>query len=351
MLPERREGWTNDRHERVRSRILLKMAQRQGRDARVLRGGAAAAAVAVTLLIVVRDPASWQSAPPSVNTLRSPASTVAQPMRPSLSVAPSFETAQPPHAGGAITEIRPLGATTALEDVVDKGKRLLRLKRGALRVHIEGQPEVPVQVVARGYLIEHLGTTFTVALEPKGAVRVVVEDGLVRITGRNLTRILKAGQTLTLLGPSASAPPPEPPVGTPSAADSNEKHTLSSASTVRPVREMDHVQPPPPLAATDDVRTLLLWVDGARAAGHVQEAIAHLDLLIRAHGQDRRTSMAHFLRGKLLMEVGRPQEALADFRAIEDGPLLADAQRRAQQALRATLNPPSEDAADALPTP
>lgn len=329
MLTEDLPEWTRERHERMRARIHKAVARRQRRQTICVR-----LATAITFICLVA--VAWRT--PSSRPVGGKApSGVAQTSRPMpQAVAPSPSRAATPPAQApdasqrrATVQIRALGRSADIEDVTAEGARLVRLKRGGLHIQIEGPTAVPVRVLAREYTIEHLGTTFSVALEPNGAVRVTVDEGSVRITGRSLTRIVEAGQTLTLTSraqpaqtlpqaaPVFSAEPPKPAV----------KVSAPSGLAPEPL--------PKELAPVDDVATLLLWVDEARAAGRIEAAITHLDALLAAYPRDRRRAMAHFLRGKLLMEAGRPAQAAEDFDAIVDGPLLADAKRRAAQARHA----------------
>jgi transmembrane sensor len=89
-------------------------------------------------------------------------------------------------------------------------------------------------------------------------------------------------------------------------------------------------------AVSGAVEDLLLAADVARLSGHLAEALPWLETIERDHGSDPRAVLASFTRGRILMELGRPAEAVQPLERVlatePAGSLAEDALARAALA-------------------
>jgi Flp pilus assembly protein TadD len=156
--------------------------------------------------------------------------------------------------------------------------------KGAARFEVVKDPSRRFRVKAGPVTVEVIGTRFLV--ERQGAsVKVNVERGLVRVAGPGVTRLLRAGESVTVAG--------------------------------------------------DGPEAWLAEADAARAAGRPAEAVAPLRHVI-ARRDDARAPLAAFTLGRVLAELGRMREAAEAFAQAREidprGELAGDALAREAEA-------------------
>jgi tetratricopeptide (TPR) repeat protein len=248
--------WSDARARRVEAGLKSRLARR--REARLV---AAAALVAVALA--------------AFGLLRVRGASVEAP-------APVVAEAQLKFSDGSVAEVVSGGEVRAL--AAEPGLVGAELVKGAARFEVVKDPSRRFRVKAGPVTVEVIGTRFLV--ERQGAsVKVNVERGLVRVAGPGVTRLLRAGESVTVAG--------------------------------------------------DGPEAWLAEADAARAAGRPAEAVAPLRHVI-ARRDDARAPLAAFTLGRVLAELGRMREAAEAFAQAREidprGELAGDALAREAEA-------------------
>jgi transmembrane sensor len=174
-----------------------------------------------------------------------------------------------------------------------------------------------------------VGTIFTVE-RIADRVGVSVERGVVRVDWGVGTRELRVGES-GWFPPLVVDAPIQPSEGRPRRAHGGAVPLGASGARA----DEGSLAPAPADART--AADLLSAADGARVAGHPDEAVAFLRLLLKNHGRDPRAPLAAFTLGRVLMiELDRPHEAAAAFAEVRalapDGPFAEDALAREAEA-------------------
>jgi transmembrane sensor len=178
----------------------------------------------------------------------------------------------------------------------------LRLDRGRARFEVTRRAERAFSVRAGSVTVTVIGTTFGVELVAD-RVGVSVEKGSVEVDWGVGQKRLVAGERGWF--------PPLVVTGTRDAAASgpsegSDRHaTLAESSAI----------PPPALGAKE----LLSEVDAVRSQGQPERAVELLRQILREHPSDPRAPLAALTLGRLLLnELGRPREAAAAFRTVQE---------------------------------
>ena len=243
----------------------------------------------------------------------------------------------------------PLVAGTDLAPGPEADGRSFVLRAGKARFIVAHDASHPFRVRAGSLLVEDLGTVFTVAVTPDGAVAVEVQEGSVRVHRGSTAIDVASGQRRDFADAQGSAGtmddagPGEPPP----APDRDHANDLGSTTALGVARwralaesgryddAYNALQAGGPSAVRDDTTELLLAADAARLGGHPAEAVPYLERVVRGHGRDPRASLAAFTLGRVLLdELGRPAEAADAFaRArVAGGALAEDALAREVEA-------------------
>ena len=306
-------AWAPEREDAVRAAIVRRATRRRA----VVR---TAVAVASTGIIAVGGFAlvRWQSAAP-----------VADPSASSARAVPN-----PPAAGGAgeSVAVTRLSSDTVLAPLPDRDGRGFALRAGGARFSVPHDPDHPFVVAAGDVTIEDLGTTFTVRYLTADRLKIVVEEGRVRVRTGGTDTEVPAGATLEV---------PVSPVA--EGSQGEQRPAVAAASSWRPLAERGQyeearraLRKEGPSAVRDDTADLLLAADAARLSGHPAEAVPYLERVLRGHARDPRAGLAAFTLGRVLLdELGRPSEAVDAFARARSsgGPLAEDALAREVEAL------------------
>lgn len=208
------------------------------------------------------------------------------------------------------------------------------------------------RVSAGHVIVEVLGTSFTVSVRDE-TVRVAVNRGRVRVSGKDVLRDLGAGESATFVesstrertppsprapaepGPtaerSASSDPPQSTRRDP--GDDSGWRALAQAGEFDAAYEVMRRE----TDIADAPEDHLLAADVARLSGHPEEALDHLGRVVSDHPQDPRAPLAAFTLGRvLLVQLGRAREAADAFRQARsmapEGSLAEDALAREVEA-------------------
>jgi transmembrane sensor len=232
--------------------------------------------------------------------------------------------------GSTAVALDPATEIVVADDRPDRAE--LSLTRGRGRFDVKPRPTRTFMVHAGDVTIGVLGTMFTVE-RVADRVGISVESGIVRVDwGAGFAR-LREGQSgwyppLVMSAPNGRAAAAQKPAHPPSvqAAKGPAALALSDEGSTVSVA-----------AKRESAEDLLLAVDSARLAGHVEEAANLLRKLVRDHPGDTRAPLAAFTLGRmLLMELARPREAAAVFvearRLSPGGPFAEDALAREVEA-------------------
>lgn len=205
-----------------------------------------------------------------------------------------------------------LAAGRTLFDVAPRPKRIFEVQTGHVRILV-------------------VGTAFTVD-ERADRTGVVVHRGRVRVVHAGGSQELGEGESGWYAGHLPAGPeptsrrrtPPARRVAAKPAQRSVAKHESieSRAHPTAPVREApDPIEiheerapperPEPP--AVDEAGELLRAADAARRSSRHTEAIERLEAVIAHHADDPRAPLAAFTLGRVLLDLGRAEEAAGAF--------------------------------------
>jgi transmembrane sensor len=228
-----------------------------------------------------------------------------------------------------------LDPSSDLDVAKDSAARVeLVLNRGRGRFEVAPRPERAFLVRAGDVTVSVIGTLFTVE-RVADRVGVTVERGTVHVDWGLGARLLQAGESgwFPPLQVSASGQPPS--VG-------------SSPATPSVARARIALRDPKGKAnnasSHESAESMLLAADRARLAGHPEQGVALLRLLLKEHREDPRAPLAAFTLGRvLLMELGQPADAAAAFAEVRrlspGGPFAEDALAREVEAWRQAAQP------------
>lgn len=224
----------------------------------------------------------------------------------------------------------PLDTSTSLAVLEDSARRIsIDLPRGRARFEVVPNRERLFSVRAGDVTVTVVGTIFTVE-RIADRVGVSVERGVVRVGWGVGTRELRVGES-GWFPPLVVDAPVQPSGGHPRRA-----HGGPGPLVVSGARTDDGSLVPVP-ADSRTAADLLSAADGARVAGHPDEAAALLRVLLQKHRRDPRAPLAAFTLGRVLMiELDLPREAAAAFAEARllapGGPFAEDALAREAQA-------------------
>lgn len=232
--------------------------------------------------------------------------------------------------GSTAVALDPATEIVVADDRPDRAELLLTRGRG--RFDVKPRPARTFMVHAGDVTISVLGTMFTVE-RVADRVGISVEHGIVRADwGAGFAR-LREGESgwyppLVMSPPNVHAAAAQKPMHPPSVQAAKGLAALALSD------ERSAASVPVKKGSAED---LLLAVDSARLAGHVEEAANLLRKLLREHPGDTRAPLAAFTLGRmLLMELARPREAAAVFaearRLSPCGPFAEDALAREVEA-------------------
>lgn len=247
--------------------------------------------------------------------------------------------------GSTVTSLKPETALVALAD--EEQRVAIRLDRGAARFDVMKRPRRTFRVEALPVAVEVIGTRFVVE-RLADTVRVIVEEGRVRVVNAGRATELGAGQSgLFALAAPQVAPAPadedppvvaaEPVVNAPSRAESVPR---TAADWRAPAERGEFERAFAMLergSVRDDPQDLLLASDVARLSGHPRQARDHLVALLDRHPKDTRAPLAAFTLGRVLLDqLGWPRDAAQAFARVRvldpNGPLTEDALAREVEA-------------------
>jgi transmembrane sensor len=229
-------------------------------------------------------------------------------------------TSSVPARSTAPTSATPLVAGTDLSPGPEVDGRSFVLRAGKARFVVAHDEAHPFRVRAGSLLIEDLGTVFTVAVTPDGAVAVEVQEGSVRVRRGSTAIDVATGQRRDFPADAQGSAQAADDAGAGEPAPSGP----TTAPTVAPWRRLaesgryddayNALQAAGSSAVRDDTAELLLAADAARLGGHPADAVPYLERVVRGHGRDPRASLAAFTLGRVLLdELGRPAEAADAF--------------------------------------
>jgi transmembrane sensor len=312
-----RLGWSDDRTERLLTRVQGRLVRRRRAWRAAVASVAAAGGVgAVALVLALR------ASPPVV-------ATVAPAVRPAPSAPAAAERIIRLAEG---SEIRLQPATSEVR-VIDEGASRVRVEqvRGASRYAVIPKPARTFEVSAGSVTITVAGTEFVV--ERRGdAAWVAVERGKVRVAwgaGDDARALLGAGDS-GLFPPPAGATPVPPPHGA-----RNYRAQVARRDYQAAYAALSRDQ----TLAGDTVEELLLAADVARLSDHPGQAVTYLQRILREHPRDERAPMAAFTLGRTLSGLGQQRQAMEMFARVHatwpHGPLAEDALVREAEAAAA----------------
>jgi transmembrane sensor len=215
----------------------------------------------------------------------------------------------------------------------------LVLEKGAARFDVTHKPERRFAVRAGNTRVEVLGTRFTVERnDPR--VRVLVEQGRVRVIWPGGERALSAGEVgwfpPDAIGSAAPEPVPVPradgePPSTPSVRNADRAALRSQFLELArrgEYRQAYGVMRENPSVVTNSAEDLMLAADAARLSGHPERAAEYLRRITTEHRRDSRAPLAAFTLGRILLtQLGEPAEAQRAFaltRELAPGGALAE---------------------------
>ena len=215
---------------------------------------------------------------------------------------------------------------TILEPVSVETRRIVNvLRAGAARFEITKRPGRVFRVIGGDAIVEVLGTKFE--LERVGSrLRVDVTEGRVRVSWPGGERRLGRGESGVF--PPEPTPRRRAPVATRDPLAEPARAEVAGAPPAQATQARIE-----PVAAGDELGTLLRTADRARASGRALDAAAALRAAIERDPTDSRAPLAEFRLGRLLLEdMGKPGEAAAAFARVRvlapGGPLAPDALAR-----------------------
>jgi transmembrane sensor len=268
-----------------------------------------------------------------------------------------------------------LGGEVVVEHVTE-ALIAIRVERGAAEVDVVPGLARRFTVRVGAITVTVLGTAFRVERLDETRARVSVERGHVDVAWSGGRADLLAGDDGVFPRPSAATAPgatTEPTIAEPTIAEPTTPGPTALGPTAqtgdepglspraeRGTREPSPVQDPRgwrslarasryeeayvalgtaaerERAVSGAVEDLLLAADVARLSGHLAEALPWLETIERDHGSDPRAVLASFTRGRILMELGRPAEAVQPLERVlatePAGSLAEDALARAALA-------------------
>jgi transmembrane sensor len=241
----------------------------------------------------------------------------------------------------APTRVTPLVADTRLGPI-EPGGRAYSLLSGAARFEVTHDGAHPFRVRTPGFIVEDMGTVFTVKVAADQGVEVLVEEGSVRVLPEadpaHVTT-LRGGESKTFSSKEASPEPLaaqtsawttiEPPQPlTPSSASASPSSGPSSGPSWKPLAQAGRFDEAfaalgraGPGTVRDAVDDLLLAADAARLSDHPKEAATYLNRVVEAHADDSRANLAAFTLGRLYLDqLDRPAEAAKEFAWVREKP-------------------------------
>lgn len=217
-----------------------------------------------------------------------------------------------------------LGAGAQVRSVEQSAQRIsLEQFSGSVHYQVNPQRRQHFQVVARGVLIEVIGTEFEVSVE-SNAVVVQVERGIVTVhDGSRDVRLARGEQLRIVLSEETHAPTTVPAseqeLVQKSEFQEEEEDTPPAAQAKQSVAQEDSNSPP-----VDVVGDLLREADRARQSGDLAKAEKTLRRLTAEYGSDRRAI-------SILFSLARVQNARAKY--AEAARTFAQVRRRTSQGL------------------
>lgn len=224
----------------------------------------------------------------------------------------------------------------------DSGSIVASLHGGSARFSVKKGPRRTFEVDAGSVRIEVIGTEFTVTREEDRA-RVLVEEGVVRVTWDSGSRLLRAGEGGWF--------PPESAAIESAAIESASPRVAPAKAAPSPTdgwralaREAEYEASYEALATQKGqlgtAADLMLAADVARLSRHPGEAVELLSRVAREFPTDPRAPLAEFTRGRVLVEnLGNPAAAALAFERARtlapSGSLAEDALARQIEATRA----------------
>lgn len=328
-------GSIDPRWDAARTEHALTGLHRRRRRRRALFGAAvvgtsALAAAALFALLPARvSPTAEVAHVPTPAVIESPA-TVNGPIR---------------FADGSV--VTPGEATEVVVDAVSDERIALHLDTGSIEVEVTPRPERPFEIDCGPVHVAVLGTGFTV--ERRGDQAFVhVVHGRVRVSWENLD-----GPRSEELGADEEGLFPRAAVSASAASSPREPAPELDRPRPRVVETSDERADWRPLAergdydaayaalearegaVEDEVETLLLAADAARLSGHGAAALPYLERAA-AHESDPRAMLARFTRGRILLGLGRHDEAADELERVIGSPsagaIAEDALSRAIEA-------------------
>ncbi len=311
--------------EALQLRLLERRLTADARQRRLFHIGVGVTAVAATLLLALGAPrlfSAFHAAPAQLQAVTPPQAPPLLRLR----------------DGSRVDALIP-GTQVQLE--LDSPLRTtLRLQDGQARFDVTRNPSRSFEVWVEQLRVQVIGTAFTVA-RSGNEVTVAVERGRVRVSLDNNTSELGAGQQHQYSLPAA-APAVAASTGLSVAAEPSNSPEHSGVAPWRTLAEQGDFSAAYGLlsrsgaSVNDSVQELLLAADAARLSGHPNAALPFLQR-VKRHRGDARAALGAFTAGRiLLMQLGRPAEAAAEFASAQvlspGGALYEDALAREVEA-------------------
>jgi transmembrane sensor len=224
----------------------------------------------------------------------------------------------------ASATVTPLVDGTDLAPGPEGDGRSFVLRAGKARFVVAHDASHPFRVQAGPWVVEDLGTAFTVAVTSDG-IAVEVQEGTVRVRRGDFAIDVPAGERRDFAA-EERASANESGTHTPVASPPSLARWRELAESGRYDDAYRALRAAGPGAVRDDTTELLAAADAARLGGHAADAVPYLQRVLRDHGRDPRASLAAFTLGRVLLdELGRPAEAADAFeRARAAGGVMAE---------------------------
>jgi transmembrane sensor len=196
------------------------------------------------------------------------------------------------------------------------------LRSGKARFVVAHDASHPFRVHAGVWVVEDLGTAFTVAMTD-GGIAVEVQEGTVRVHRGDVAVDVPAGERRDF---AVEAQAPSETAHSVAAFPRSLPRWRDLAESGRYDDAYEALRTAGPGAVREDTTDLLAAADAARLGGHPADAVPYLQRVLHDHGRDPRASLAAFTLGRVLLdELGRPAEAAEAFeRARAAGGVMAE---------------------------
>lgn len=316
------------RAQTARAWVQFEARQRRARRRRTAAAGVGGLAVAAAILLLVSDGGS-EPEPQIVEIVEQAERIEPLPVPAPPPASPRFtsDAANPTRtvvfSDGSLARL--LEANTALRMETEAEELLeLMLDRGVARFTVEKDATRLFRVRTPDLRVEVLGTRFTVSSDPEAhRTEVTVDRGRVAVIRGEDRHELGPGMRLTFDGSQTvivdERAPKKPKVKRRKARRRRRRpEPTASAPAWQDLaadgRYSDAYQAMSEAPRPRSARELMLAADVARLSGHPEEAIAHLQVVMRAHRDKPQGLLAAFTLGRILQrELGKPREAAAAF--------------------------------------